>query len=141
MQDTSTKTAAPPREPNAPPAAAATGVLDLQAVEQLRQLDPRGANRLIARVVEAYRGSADKLVPQIRDAVARGDHAGVRLVAHTLKSSSQNVGARQLAQLCAAVEAMARSGQVVGLEASVDALCAEVERAVEALGQLEEARA
>jgi HPt (histidine-containing phosphotransfer) domain-containing protein len=116
-------------------------VLDLQAVEQLRQLDPRGANRLIARVVEAYRGSADKLLPQIRDAVARGDHAGVRLVAHTLKSSSENVGARQLAQLCSAVEAMARSGQVVGLEASVDALCAEVERAVEALGQLEEARA
>jgi HPt (histidine-containing phosphotransfer) domain-containing protein len=121
-------------------AAAASGVLDPQAVDQLRRLDPSGSNRLIERIVEAYRGSADKLVPQLRESLARGDHAAVRMVAHTLKSSSQNIGASRLAQLCAAVEAMVRTDQVDGLDTAVTALCAEVDRAVEALGGLREVR-
>jgi HPt (histidine-containing phosphotransfer) domain-containing protein len=143
MPDTSTTPAHRPIEPPGLRAAAAAGAcaLDPQAVEQLRQLDPSGANRLIARVVDAYRGSAEKLVPQLRDAMARGDHAGVRLVAHTLKSSSQNVGASQLALLCASVEAMVRTGETTGLEEAVRALCVEVDRAVAALGQLQEVRA
>ena len=143
MPETSTPPAHRPFEPPGPTAVDRSGAfaLDPQAVEQLRQLDPGGANRLILRVVEAYRGSAEKLVPQLHDAMARGDLAGVRRVAHTLKSSSANVGASQLAQLCASVETMVRTGETAGLDEAVHAMCAEVDRAVAALGQLQEVRA
>jgi HPt (histidine-containing phosphotransfer) domain-containing protein len=121
--------------------AAARPVLDAEALARLRELDPTGSTRLVGRVVEAYRTSAGRLEPQMREALARGDHAGVRHAAHTLKSASANVGALQLSALCAAVETMVRSGEVAGLDPAVEALGLELARALAALGQLPEVRA
>ena len=83
-------------------------VLDPAALARLAELDPTGKNRLIERVFQAFESSTLRLMPQLREAQHAGDHATVRHVAHTLKSSSASIGAIKLSQLCAEIEAMIR---------------------------------
>ena len=47
---------------------------------------------------------------EFRGGIEKGDLALLRRVAHTLKSSSANLGARRFAQFCAEVETAARLG-------------------------------
>src|SRR6185369_1456158 len=79
-------------------------VLDASALERLRELDPKGENQLLSRVIKAFESSAARLLPQLQDAQRAGDHNGVRHVAHTLKSSSASIGAMKLSTLCAEIE-------------------------------------
>ena len=44
----------------------------------------------------------------------------IRHISHTLKSSSASLGALQLAERCAEIETMARTGQTDGLDALLD---------------------
>ncbi len=88
-------------------AASASGVLDADAIRRLRELDPSGASRLLARVFNAFETSLNRLLPQLVHARDEADAAGVRLVAHTLKSSSATVGASVLSRHCAEVELLA----------------------------------
>lgn len=116
--------AAVPASPTRPPAPAQ---LDAQALERLRELDPRGENKLVERVLQAFETSVARLLPQLEAARAGGDRAGVRHVAHTLKSSSASIGALVLSRQCAAVEAMIRDDSADDLEAPLDALAAELD--------------
>jgi signal transduction histidine kinase/CheY-like chemotaxis protein len=114
----------------------AIAVLDAAALERLRSLDPRGENRLLERVLSAFETSVARLLPQLLEARQNGDHGGIRHVAHTLKSSSASIGALQLSQHCADIEAMIRLAKVDDLDPRVDALCAEVEIVLQALRAL-----
>jgi HPt (histidine-containing phosphotransfer) domain-containing protein len=116
--------------------AVSDAALDAQALAGLRALDPSGENRLIERVVRAFESSSDKLLPQLRDALAQGDSATIRHVAHTLKSSSASVGALSLSRLCAEIETMIREGSEKGIETRVARIHAEVEGARRALRRL-----
>jgi HPt (histidine-containing phosphotransfer) domain-containing protein len=113
-----------------PPSAA---ILDPQALQRLRDLDPNGASKLMERVVAAFNASVARLIPQLHSAQAAGDSGGIRLVAHTLKSSSSSVGAARLSQMCADIEAMARQGQAAGLQGAFATLSTEVAAVLDAL--------
>ena len=125
--------AAPASAPVPAPASAAPapapdgGVLDAQALERLRELDPTGENRLMERVVSAFETSVTRLMPQLDDALQAGELAGIRHVAHTLKSSSASMGAVKLSKMCSELETMARQGQSDGMTERVVQLQAEVE--------------
>ena len=107
--------------------------LDPQALQRLSELDPTGSSKLLERVVKAFEASLARLVPQLAEAQAGADAAGIRHVAHTLKSSSSSIGAVKLAQLCAEVEAMARQGQTDGMHEPIAALTVEISLVLEAL--------
>jgi HPt (histidine-containing phosphotransfer) domain-containing protein len=115
-------------EPGSAPAAAAAmpAVLDAQALARLRELDPKGENRLLERVMKAFETSVARLAPQLEDARRSGDRAGIRHVAHTLKSSSASIGALALSQRCAEVETLIRLESTEDLSAPLDALSAEL---------------
>jgi signal transduction histidine kinase/DNA-binding response OmpR family regulator/HPt (histidine-containing phosphotransfer) domain-containing protein len=123
-----------------PAALAGAAVLDETALERLRALDPRGENRLLERVLKAFETSVARLLPQLLESRQLGDQGGIRHVAHTLKSSSASIGALQLSQFCADMEAMIRVGKVDDLDTRVDALCAEVEIVLQALRALLEGK-
>ena len=101
-------------------------VLDAQALARLRELDPKGENRLLERVMKAFETSVARLAPQLEDARRSGDRAGIRHVAHTLKSSSASIGALALSQRCAEVETLIRLESTEDLSAPLDALRAEL---------------
>jgi len=111
-----------------PAAPGSAGVLDAQALERLRELDPSGHNKLLERVFKAFEQSLGRLMPQLDAARAGADWQAVRHVAHTLKSSSASIGAIKLSQLCADIETMVRQSQVDDLSERLDAMGAEVAR-------------
>jgi HPt (histidine-containing phosphotransfer) domain-containing protein len=111
-------------------------VLDAQALAGLSMLDPTGANKLVERVLNTYQGSLGRLMQQMSEARDRGDHAGVRLAAHTLKSSSASIGALDLSRLCAAAETAVREGQADAVPRLVDDLQAEARRVAQAVQEL-----
>lgn len=120
----------------AAPSADPAPVLDPQALARLSDLDPTGKNHLIERVLSAFQTSAARLRPQAEAARASGDRAALRLVVHTLKSSSASIGAMRLSQLCARIESAIRLETLQAQDADLDTLGAaldEVLRAIEPL--------
>jgi CheY-like chemotaxis protein/two-component sensor histidine kinase len=133
-----------PRPANTPAAPAATGAagaktLDMKAIERIREMENRGAKRLLERLLATYRTTATKLVADGTAALALDDSAGLRNVTHTLKSSSANVGAVELARRSAEVEALARSGQLAHAKEQWPQVQDELERVLRALEELRSA--
>ena len=126
----------PQPRPGGTPDVPAAAVLDPLALERLRELDPRGESQLIERVLKAFETSAARLGPQLEASRRSGDRAGIRHVAHTLKSSSASIGALTLSRHCAAVEAMIREDSSDDLEPPLAALGAELEAVLQALRSL-----
>lgn len=107
--------------------------LDEAALARLRELDPKGENRLIERVLKAFDSSVSRLLPQLLHARSVDDRAGIRHVAHTLKSSAASIGAIKLSQICAEIESQVRLDKFDRLEPGIDAMCRETEFVLKAL--------
>jgi HPt (histidine-containing phosphotransfer) domain-containing protein len=94
------------------PGEAGEGTLDQAALRAIRELDAGNTAGLLSQVVAMYLEASPALIRQIEDALAARDPAAAKFAAHTLKSSSANLGARRLAELCAALEQAARAGSL-----------------------------
>ena len=103
------------------------------ALGQLRALEAAGADDLVCSVIDAYLTSSSALERALDDAVGASDLAELARVAHTLKSSSAQVGAEQLSSLCKEIERRARADDGVGMAARIETARAELERVREAL--------
>jgi HPt (histidine-containing phosphotransfer) domain-containing protein len=114
--------------------------LDPAAVQRLLDLDPTGANQLLARVGWAFESSIGRLIPQLDAALASQDWEGVRSVAHTLKSSMASIGAHKVSVLCADIERMISDGETHGLVGLVDGVHADIGAVSESLRALIESR-
>jgi CheY-like chemotaxis protein len=117
-----------------PPAAAE--LFDADALRRLRDLDPRGENRLFERVCKAFEASASRLLPQLDEAIRTNDRSAILHVAHTLKSSSASIGALKLSHLCAEIETMIRRQSEEDLSERVRAVPVEVEHVLAGLRAL-----
>ncbi len=118
-----------------------TPMLDPGALARLTELDPAGENRLLERVLHAFQASVARLRPQLDAGRASGDLAAIRLVAHTLKSSSASIGATGLSQLCGQIETAIRIGTQADLGGELDALGAALDGALQAIETLLKERA
>ncbi|MBF0271290.1 MAG: response regulator [Magnetococcales bacterium] len=74
-------------------------VLDPVALEQIVALARKGGSDLLVKMVEHYCERTPELLIELELALERGDPEGVRVAAHTLKSSSLTMGAARLAEL------------------------------------------
>jgi HPt (histidine-containing phosphotransfer) domain-containing protein len=97
-------------------------LLDAEALDRLRELDPTGKGRLLERVLRAFHSSASRLAQQLGEARTNGDMQGIRHVVHTLKSSSASIGALALARLCAEIETSIRAEAFATLPERLDAM-------------------
>ena len=61
-----------------------------------------------ARLIDTYLGELPHLIARLQDALERSDRESLHRAAHTLKSSSANMGARRLSVLCADLEERSR---------------------------------
>jgi HPt (histidine-containing phosphotransfer) domain-containing protein len=118
------------------PSGAERGGLDAGALARLAELDPTGESRLVERVLQAFRASVVRLRPQLDAARRSGDRSAIRLVVHTLKSSSASIGALTLSQLCAQIEAVIRVDAAAELSAPLAALDTALDDALLAIGTL-----
>lgn len=115
---------------------ASVTILDADALQRLRDLDPKGKNNLLERVLAAFETSAIRLSQQLAEARGGNNMDGVRLVAHTLKSSSASIGALALSRLCAEIEAQVRTGALSGIDDRLDAMDRELRAVLQAVSPL-----
>lgn len=87
-------------------------VLDLGGIERLLEITG-GDAAFVDELIDTYIEDAAAQIEALRAAAKAGDVAGLVRPAHSLKSSSDNVGAAALTSLCRSLEAEARGGAVV----------------------------
>jgi two-component system, sensor histidine kinase and response regulator len=88
--------------------AKAAEVLDRQVLDQLSKVRTNGKPELLARVINLYLVESPKLVQKLKQAAGANDALAIARSAHSLKSSSANVGAIALSRYCEDIEASAR---------------------------------
>ncbi len=99
--------------------------LDSSAIEAVRQLDPDGKDRLLSRLIALYRDDSSQLLADIDNGLKVGDAEAIARAAHTLKSSSANLGATNVAAIARQIETSARAGEISDLAGSVTKLRAQ----------------
>jgi len=93
---------------------AENSVIDPKMIRQLESLEASSGKKVVARILEVFLKSAFELKASICEALHAKDWQRVTQAAHTLKSSSANVGAMGLSALCKDLEVIARNGDVCG---------------------------
>jgi signal transduction histidine kinase/CheY-like chemotaxis protein/HPt (histidine-containing phosphotransfer) domain-containing protein len=83
--------------------------LDNSALEAIRNLDPSSGDKFLQHIVQLYLNNADTLLHALETAWAGSEIDSIRATSHTLKSSSNQIGAYRLAELCREVENEARN--------------------------------
>jgi two-component system sensor histidine kinase/response regulator len=83
--------------------------------------------------VNTFLASSQKLLSAIRDSVEADDPKALVSAAHTLKSSSAQVGAQALSNLCKELEALGRGGSCEGARELVNRISEESESVQEGL--------
>ncbi len=86
--------------------------LNMTFLDQFRELDPGGGLGLIREIMAVYLDSSLALLRQVEQGLIAGDADALRRAAHSLKSSSANVGAEKLSKLFLELEVMGRDGQL-----------------------------
>ena len=96
------------------PPPALDGSVNRHALDAIRALSADRGEALLQRVINAFVDDTPQHLKSLGDAIASGNTATMRKAAHTLKSSSANVGADTLAQLCKDLEQLGRNDTTSG---------------------------
>jgi HPt (histidine-containing phosphotransfer) domain-containing protein len=120
----------------APVPATDESAIDAAVIDNIRRLGRKGGPSVLEKVVSQFAATAPSLAATIRTTGEDGDAEGLWRAAHSLKSSAAALGARRLAQRCAAIESRARESGVGSARALVDGVDEEVTAAIAGLRQL-----
>ena len=93
--------------PSAAPLATPPPAIDAEALARLSRMERPDRPGFVDRIVRRYLTDAPRLVQSIVDGIAAGDRQAVAVAAHTLKSSSANLGAVFVRDACAELEQLA----------------------------------
>ena len=83
---------------------------------------------MVTRMIDAYMGSVPKTRESLQKAIADDDPEGLRQSAHSLKSSSANLGATRLSAMCRKLEYIGRGGSTMHAETLLEDFESEYER-------------
>ncbi len=108
-------------------------VIDPTPLNAIRDLEQAGNDGLLATIVNLFLTQSTELCDAIRGAVAAGDTDGLREAAHSLKSSSANVGAMRVSSLSYDLEVAGRDGLMDNAAALSDRLVLAINEANAAL--------
>jgi HPt (histidine-containing phosphotransfer) domain-containing protein len=120
----------------APRSIESSSVLDMRVIQDLRDLGGEDDPGLLLELVDMFLADSPARMTEIQTSLANGDVKTLERAAHTLKSSSANIGALGLSKLCKQMEELARKQTCESIpslfEASTKSL-AEVATALRAL--------
>jgi signal transduction histidine kinase/CheY-like chemotaxis protein/HPt (histidine-containing phosphotransfer) domain-containing protein len=109
------------------------GVIDSSALDSLAALPHADNKGLVNQVIQTYINSSLDQMTRLGEAIDRADSDCIRTAAHSLKSSSANVGAVRLAELCASVETSTRASDRASAVTLQRQIKEEYPRVIEAL--------
>ena len=111
-------------------------LINLAHFEQLRDLDVDGGMGLAQEVISIFLDTSDKSVGQMEFALAQADLVALGKVAHSLKSSTANVGAQRLSRYYQQLEKLCRANDLTAASAMVRQVLREHELAVKKLKEV-----
>jgi len=85
--------------------------IDMQIIQGLRELGGEDEPELLAELIGIFLEDAPQRMKDITEGLEHGDLARIERGAHTLKSSSANIGALGLSDLCRRIVECARTSR------------------------------
>jgi HPt (histidine-containing phosphotransfer) domain-containing protein len=104
--------------------------INISALDAYRDVMGDEADMFIADVIDTFFSSAVKLIGTLHSSLSLDDGKTFERAAHTLKSASATVGAKEMAILAADLEELSKSTPLAGLRPKVTQLGTEFEQAV-----------
>ena len=111
--------------------------LDPATLAELRQFQEAGEPDIVQELAEAFKLETPPLLEALRVAVREQQPEVLRQVAHNLKGSSSNLGARSMAAISSEIEALGKQKTVEGAAQLVTQLDQEYQRVCQALADEE----
>jgi HPt (histidine-containing phosphotransfer) domain-containing protein len=88
--------------------------LDHKALDNIRALQRAGKPDILQKVIRHYLQNTPMLLQSLLQAIENSDSKALQMSAHSLKSSSANLGAIGIAEHCKALELMGREKRTEG---------------------------
>lgn len=113
-------------------------ILKSKALDNIRAMQKPGAPSILNKVIQIYLDNSPDLVTSIHSAIADNDATTLNESAHSLKSSSANLGAMQLAALSRELETLGDDNDLASaqellaqLDSEFDIVCSALTRELE----------
>ena len=104
--------------------------IDHDVLDAIRSLQIPQSEDLVEQIIQTYIEDSAALVSLLEHAVTHSDSEGIRASAHSLKSCSGNVGARQVVELSRHLEMLGREGNLRTVGSVLSELQGELSRAI-----------
>ncbi|OEU56631.1 MAG: hypothetical protein BA871_09720 [Desulfuromonadales bacterium C00003096] len=108
-------------------------LLERHVLDKIRALQRPGKPNILGKIIKLYLENSPGLITTVRESVEQGDGGALCEAAHSLKSSSANLGAIQLAAVCKELKDMGREGRTDGAKALMGRIESEYQSARAAL--------
>lgn len=110
--------------------------LNPAALQALRDLSPDGSQEFLRELITVYLADTPKQLTQLEEALSRQDAAVAARAAHSMKGSSSNFGAEQLARMAQEIEAACKSNNLAAAASALPDLKRHLAQVVEALQRI-----
>lgn len=124
--------------PGGYPAQAARAVWELPA--SLSEIEQEGDIEFMLSVISAFQEDSESRLRVLGEAVDSGDTAAVRMQAHAIKGSAREVGANELASICAEIESKVGGQCITDLEEPISRLVEQFRLVSDAMGAYRDSR-
>ena len=114
----------------------ADSILDPEALNNLRALDPDGGDVFLREVAGIFIEDTPKRLAELDQSLAAGDVPTFIRAAHSIKGASANLGAVALRAAAERLEHQGKTGGLAGVADLVTAVKTEFERARVALNEM-----
>lgn len=95
--------------------------LDKKMLDNIKSMQPPGGESILAKVISMYLDSSEQLYSDIKKAIENSNNTDLFTNAHSLKSSSANLGASDLALICKELEFLGREGNMAEAQQKLQA--------------------
>jgi two-component system, sensor histidine kinase and response regulator len=110
-----------------------SSALDERVITRIREMQRPGNSDLFVRMANLYRPNSATLIKRASDFIRAHDYRRLASTAHALKSSSGNIGAASLSDLCKSLEECANSAKIKQTESILEQIVVEQARVLRAL--------
>jgi len=109
--------------------------LDQKRLDMIRAMQRQDNPSVLDRIIVMYNENSPEILRTIHEAVQKADAAALREAAHSLKTSSANLGATELASLCKELEELGGKGKPDAAGELLDRLDDTYQQVISALAQ------
>lgn len=114
------------------------GPLDPAVLAGLEELEEDGEQSIVAELADMFLEDATSRIGTLRKAVEEGSAEDVQKLAHSLKGSSGNMGARRMQDICTELQEIGESGDLTNAPELLEQLEVEFDRVRPELNVLKE---